>query len=310
MITALRFDRTDGTLTVTYKDNLSGMDLASVTNSAFYHISATPLSSKVHPPALILPTSINVSSDGIPTDPVVVSVVFNKGHSMRGGNYEVVIDSGTNDRGIHDVADNALDGDFYGRFPTGDGLPGGDFVATIETFHNKVLAGVPIKDGFAPPTAGAVHAAGNANAAPSRRRSEDGRGRGSRSTQGGDQGPRRGDFRSFARAFEASTPELEAWQTGGGAGSRRHGSRQVAESSRRHHKHMIVDQLTVIRRDVLAGHPELAPSERAQQCTTANVWTRAWGGPSAGSSATRPGGPDRFVRTRSSRISKAAACWR
>ena len=140
------------------------MDLASLTNSAFYHISATPLSSKVHPPALILPTSINVSSDGIPTDPVVVNVVFNKGHSMRGGKYEVVIDSGAGDRGIHDVAENALDGDYYGRFPTGDGLPGGDFVATIETFHNQVLAGVPIKDGFARPATGAVHPAGNANA--------------------------------------------------------------------------------------------------------------------------------------------------
>ena len=163
VITALRFDRTDGTLTVTYRDNLSGMDLASLTNSAFYHISATPLSSKVHPPALILPTSINISSDGIPTDPVVVNVVFNKGHSMRGGKYEVVIDSGAGDRGIHDVAENALDGDYYGRFPTGDGLPGGNFVATIETFHNKVLAGVPIKDGFAPPAGGAVHPAGNAN---------------------------------------------------------------------------------------------------------------------------------------------------
>ena len=96
----------------TFKDNLSGMDLASLSNSAFYHISATPLSSKVHPPKLILPTSISVSSDGVPTDPVVVKVVFNHGHSMRGGNYEVVIDSGTGDRGIQDVAGNALDGNY------------------------------------------------------------------------------------------------------------------------------------------------------------------------------------------------------
>jgi hypothetical protein len=154
VINNLSFDRLDGTLTVNYKDNLSGMDLASLTNSAFYHISATPLSSKVHPPKLILPTSISFTSDGVPTDPVVVKVVFNHGHSMRGGNYEVVIDSGTGDRGLEDVAGNALDGNYYGRFPTGDGLPGGDFVATIATFHNRVLAGVPIKDGYSPPTAG------------------------------------------------------------------------------------------------------------------------------------------------------------
>ena len=58
----------------------------------------------------------------LPTDPVVVNVVFNNGHTFRGGKYEVVIDSGTGDAGIQDVAGNALDGNFYGTFPTGDGL--------------------------------------------------------------------------------------------------------------------------------------------------------------------------------------------
>ena len=153
VITNVSFDRLDGTLSATFKDNLSGMDLASLSNSAFYHISARPLSSKVHPPNLILPTSITFSSDGVPTDPVTVTVVFNHGHPMRGGDYQVVIDSGTDDHGIQDVAGNALDGDYYGKFPTGDGLPGGDFVATIATFHNRVLAGVPTKNGFVPPAA-------------------------------------------------------------------------------------------------------------------------------------------------------------
>ena len=164
VISNLNFDRRDGTLTVTFKDNLSGMDLASLTNSAFYHISARPLSSKVHPPKLILPTSILYSYDGVASDPVVVKVVFNDGRSMRGGKYAVVVDSGTGDRGIQDVAGNALDGNYYGRFPTGDGLPGGDFVATIATFHNRVLAGVPIKDGYVPPAAGIDPPAGSSTA--------------------------------------------------------------------------------------------------------------------------------------------------
>jgi hypothetical protein len=154
VITALSFDRKDGTLTVTFKDNLSGMDLESVGNSAFYHISAKPLSTRVHPPKLILPTGISTSSDGVATDPVVVTVVFNDGHSMRGGNYEVTIDSGTGNQGIEDVAGNALSGDYYGTFPTGDGLAGGDFVATIATFHDRVFSGVPIKDGYARPADG------------------------------------------------------------------------------------------------------------------------------------------------------------
>ncbi len=165
VITNVSFDRLDGTLSATFKDNLSGMDLASLSNSAFYHISARPLSSKVHPPNLILPTSITFSSDGVPTDPVTVTVVFNHGHSMRGGDYQVKIDSGTDDHGIQDVAGNALDGDYYGKFPTGDGLPGGDFVATIATFHDRVLSGVPVKDGFVPPAARVDHPAASQAAA-------------------------------------------------------------------------------------------------------------------------------------------------
>ncbi len=34
-------------------------------------------------------------------------------------------------RGVADVAGNALDGEFHGRFPSGDGLPGGDFVTLL-----------------------------------------------------------------------------------------------------------------------------------------------------------------------------------
>ncbi len=154
VITALSFNRFDDTLSVTFQDNLSGMDLASLTNSAFYHISAKPLSSKVHVPSLILPTSITFTPGALPSDPVVVNVVFNGGRPVRGGKYEVLINSGTGDAGIQDVAGNALDGNFYGPFPTGDGLAGGNFVAEILTFHNKILPFVPVADGYVPPPAG------------------------------------------------------------------------------------------------------------------------------------------------------------
>ena len=80
--------------------------------------------------------------------------MFNKGHAFRGGKYQVIIDSGTGNSGIQDVAGNAMSGNFYGTFPTGDGLPGGDFVADISTFHNKVLPFVPVRTGFSPPPAG------------------------------------------------------------------------------------------------------------------------------------------------------------
>jgi uncharacterized repeat protein (TIGR01451 family) len=163
-ITSLIFDRFDATLTVTFQDNLSGMDLASITNSAFYHISATTLVNYVHVPKLILPTSISYTPGSAPDDPVVVNVVFNKGKTFRGGKYEVVINSGTGDTGIQDVAGNALDGNFYGTFPTGDGLPGGNFVAAILTFHNKVLPYIPIADGYVPPPKGIDPPAGSSHA--------------------------------------------------------------------------------------------------------------------------------------------------
>ena len=163
VINSLSFNRFDATLTLTFQDNLSGMDLASLTNSAFYHISATPLSSKVHVPKLILPTSISDTPGALPSDPVVVSVVFNNGHAFRGGAYEVSIDSGSGDSGIQDVAGNALDGNFYGSFPSGDGLAGGNFVAEIYTFHNVVLPFVPIADGYVSPPKGIDPPAGSSH---------------------------------------------------------------------------------------------------------------------------------------------------
>jgi hypothetical protein len=152
-ITALSFNRFDATLTVTFQDNLSGMDLAALSSSSFYHMSARPLSKKVPVPRLMLPTSISLDAAGLlPTDPITATVVFNKGRALRGGNYRVIINSGPGDFGMQDIAGNPLDGNFYGVFPSGDGLPGGDFVATIATFHHLVLPAVPIKDGYVAPS--------------------------------------------------------------------------------------------------------------------------------------------------------------
>ena len=153
VITAATFDRFTDTLTVTYQDNLSGLALASVTNGAFYHLSARPLSAKVRVPKLLLPTAIDFTPGATATDPFEVSVVFNNGHTVRGGRYLIVIDSGAGDTGIHDVAGNALDGNFYGTFPSGDGLPGGNFAASIDTFHNNIVRPpVPFRDGYVPPS--------------------------------------------------------------------------------------------------------------------------------------------------------------
>ncbi len=154
VISAATFDRFDDTVTVTYQGNLSGLDYASIGNGAFYHLSATPLSAKVPVPKELLPTAITITPAASPTAPVTVNAVFNHGHAVRGGSYLIVIDSGTGDNGVQDVAGSALDGNFYGTFPTGDGLAGGNFAAAISTFHNDVtLAPVPVRDGYVAPGA-------------------------------------------------------------------------------------------------------------------------------------------------------------
>jgi hypothetical protein len=145
VITSSSFDRFTDTVTVTYQDNLSGLDYASIANEAFYHLSAKPVSPKVAVPKLLLPTSITVTPGATATAPEVVSVVFNNGHAVRAGIYLIVIDSGGSDTGVQDVAGNALAANFSGTFPSGDGLPGGDFHALIWASRNKVMVTRSVK---------------------------------------------------------------------------------------------------------------------------------------------------------------------
>ena len=158
VITAMTFDRFTDTVTVTYQDNLSGLDLASIGNGAYYHLSAQPLAPNVPVPKLLLPTAITITPVTTATKPEdIVTVVFNHGHSVRGGRYLIVIDSGTGNAGVQDIAGDALDGNFYGTFPTGDGLPGGNFAAATATFHNNiVLKPVPVQDGYVSPGASVI----------------------------------------------------------------------------------------------------------------------------------------------------------
>ena len=166
-ITNLTFNRMNATLTVTFQDNLSGMDLASVEDSAFYHLSAKPLSKKVPVLPLILPTSITVTPGTAPGDPVTATVVFHNGKELRGGLYTVLIDSGNGNAGIEDNAENALSGNFYGTFPTGNGRPGGSFEALIATFHNQIQPFVPSASGYVSPSSASDPPAGSTSSGAS-----------------------------------------------------------------------------------------------------------------------------------------------
>ena len=70
-----------------------------------------------------------------------VAVTFNSGKPIKGGFYLFTIrDSSNGNSSVQDVAENHLDGVFYGKFPSGNGINGSDFVAELDAYHAKVFA--------------------------------------------------------------------------------------------------------------------------------------------------------------------------
>ena len=68
-------------------------------------------------------------------------MTFNGGATIRGGFYLFTIrDSSNGEFSVQDLAENHLDGVFYGSFPSGNGINGSDFVAELQAYHNKVFA--------------------------------------------------------------------------------------------------------------------------------------------------------------------------
>ena len=85
----------------------------------------------------------NVTATPDPTIPFAydVAVTFNSGAILRGGYYLFTIRDSTNgNSSVQDLAENHLDGVFYGSFPSGNGISGSDFVAELQAVHNKVFA--------------------------------------------------------------------------------------------------------------------------------------------------------------------------
>ena len=74
--------------------------------------------------------------------PQVATIQINDGRGIRGGRYLFTarsVDPG-NLTGIQDIAGNALDGEFYSYFPSGNNHVGGDFVAGLDALHHRVFA--------------------------------------------------------------------------------------------------------------------------------------------------------------------------
>ncbi|WP_422931981.1 Ig-like domain-containing protein [Singulisphaera sp. PoT] len=160
-VTDVFFDRLNGQIDVVYQDERSGMNASTLVDSSNYSLT------KPHTfPATYLVTELTPSSSSDPTAPVTVPVTLNGGKSLRGGFYTFTIRSfgPSNREGVRDVAGNALDGEFYGKFPSGNGERGGDFVAMLDAVHRRIFApqtvvgtASPANDGQGGAPVGAVH---------------------------------------------------------------------------------------------------------------------------------------------------------
>ena len=164
-VTNVSFDRFDGTIDVTYTDpNLadgtlgSGIDLASITDASNYRFNR-PNSPKQQ----FLITNITQIATGIPGQSEV-ALQINGGRRIKGGfnfNFTIFTSSPSNQSGgVQDVAGNGLQGEFFGRFPTGNGFPG-NLNARLIAFHNEVLPAATLVGTASPLRAAAVAVSGS-----------------------------------------------------------------------------------------------------------------------------------------------------
>ncbi len=152
-VTDVAFDRLGGRAGATLQDERSGLDQSTVRDGSNYRFAGRSLVRGYHGPSRFVITSLEVGANSSATSPQSVIATFNQGRAIRGGRYVFTIFSGleTDNRGIRDVAGNALDGEYYGFLPSGNLKVGGDFVAGLNAFHNTIFVPRPVQDGFATP---------------------------------------------------------------------------------------------------------------------------------------------------------------
>ena len=165
VITGAFFNRLNGEVDFTIEDPgaaPSGVELSTLLNSANYLLTKVH-ANKAYPGKWIV-TDVTATAGPV-AGSYDVAVVFNSGKQIKGGFYLFTIRDSTNgDSSVQDLADNHLDGVFYGTFPSGNGINGSDFVAMLSGYHNKIFAPQTIvgtasnaNGGAGGPPVGAVH---------------------------------------------------------------------------------------------------------------------------------------------------------
>jgi hypothetical protein len=168
-VTKLGFAQSPGRLIIQFQDDRSGLAQAPLTDGRNYRVEKPHLR-----PGRLLVGGLSVTPPTGPTNPQTVTAPLtnNGGTNLRGGTFTLTVFNSL--LGITDVAGNPLDGEFFGRLPSGNGVPGGDFVAIVDALHNRILSigpsqqGTPIRNdpGSIPRVAQPPTRAGIASAAP------------------------------------------------------------------------------------------------------------------------------------------------
>ena len=160
----VQFQPLTGRVLVSLTGDLAGYNTATLTNPANY--SFGPVREEVPPPlpnrsrpnagVVLAPTFkvtgatlANIVQPGMPQQ-LIISI--NNNQPLRNGTYQFTIHSAA----ITDLAGRPLDGAYSGVFPSGNGQPGGDFVANLTSVRNTVLPAAPVTMNSAPPPPGSV----------------------------------------------------------------------------------------------------------------------------------------------------------
>ncbi len=154
-VLSLQFNRKQGRIIVTAADDRSGLDQTALVDKANYHFGAYapghPTTKSPYPM-----TSLSATPASLPTDRQTLTIAIDNGTALGSGRFLLTIDSadgaGTlSGNGLRDVAGNALDGEFYGYFGSGNNKPGGDFVIGLQGSQQKVFTTWQAPNGDASP---------------------------------------------------------------------------------------------------------------------------------------------------------------
>jgi hypothetical protein len=129
-----------GQVDITFQDDRSGLDQTRLLDPVNY----TLIRVGGPPGERFVVTRVTTTASTDPSAPQQVALTINHGQSLPAGTYLLKIASGGVD-GVTDVAGNALDGEYYGSFPSGNGRPGGNFAARID-FNGSGAALEPLQE--------------------------------------------------------------------------------------------------------------------------------------------------------------------